>query len=246
MVMNNLHTMLTPKETSLVRRTAARVHNQYCPVGVTSELSKDDFYHYGIIGLLEAKKTFDPSMGVPWLAFAAKRVWGAMLDQLRRQPAIRLPQGPYQHVKALKAAQEALVHDGRKVQAKALALKLGWSLEEVHRVSAMIPTLLSVDTASDDEDGGSRGQVMLQFRGLNPEDEAMRRDVAELVNRCLEALPSSRDRLVIVSRVLEGLTLKEVAEILGCSLENIRQWQKRVEKMMKACMERHGWSMEGR
>ena len=208
-------------------------------------MTKDDFYHYGIIGLLEAKKTFDPSKNVPWLAFAAKRVMGAMLDQLRRQPAIRLPQGAYKNVKALKEAKTALAQNGLDADAKALALRLGWPMAEVHRVSAMIPTLLSMDTASTDdgEKSGLHG-VVLQVREDNPEDAAMRRDVAELVNRCLKALPSPQDRMVIVSRVLEELKLREVAETLGCSLENVRQWQKRVEKMMKACMEKHGWSME--
>ncbi len=244
--MDKVHVMITPKETSLVRRTASRVHNKYCPAGEASELSKDDFYHYGIIGLLEAKKNFEPSRGVPWLAFAAKRVMGAMIDQLRQQPAIRLPQAPYKNVKALKEARMELAENGQKVHAKALALKLGWSLEEVHRVSVMIPTLLPVDTESrdDEEESGLHG-VVLPARGDNPEDAAMRNEIAELVNRCLEALPSPKDRLVIVSRVLEGLKLREVAETLGCSLENVRQWQKRVEKMMKACMEKHGWSMEG-
>jgi len=243
--MNNLHVMITPKETSLVWRTASRVYNKYCPAGEASELSKEDFYHYGIIGLLEAKKRFEPSKGVPWLAFAAKRVMGAMIDQLRQQPAIRLPQEPYKYVKALKEARMALAQNGQKIHAKALALRLGWSLEEVHRVSAMIPTRLPVDTESrDDEEEGGLNRVVLAARDGNPEDAAMRREVAELVNRCLEALPSPKDRLVIVSRVLEGLKLRKVAETLGCSLENVRQWQKRVEQMMKDCMERQGWTMD--
>ena len=226
-------------------RTAKKVHNQYCPAGEASELSKDDFYHYGIIGLLEAKKKFEPSKGVPWLAFAAKRVRGAMLDQLRQQPAIRLPQEPYKNVKALKEARMALAHNGQKTHAEALAIRLDWSLEEVHRVSAMVPHLMPVDTDTreDGEESGLHG-VVLAARGGTPEDAAMRTEVAELVNRCLEALPNPRDRLVILSRVLEGLKLREVAETLGCSLESVRQQQKRVEQMMRACMERQGWAME--
>ena len=61
--MNNLQVMITPKETALVRKTAARIYSQYAPAGDAGELSKEEFYHYGIIGLLEAKKRFDPSHG---------------------------------------------------------------------------------------------------------------------------------------------------------------------------------------
>jgi RNA polymerase sigma factor for flagellar operon FliA len=241
--MNKLQVMITPKETALVRKTAARIYHRYAPAGDAGELSKEEFYHYGIIGLLEAKKRFDPSKGVPWLAFAAKRVTGAMLDQLRRQPAIRLPQGAYQKVKALKEAKTALLRDGLNVHGKALANRLGWSVAEVHRVSAMIPTLVPADGASTESDDQRGGPMVLRVPGESPEEGAMRRDAAELVNRCLEALPSARDRMVIVSRVLDGLKLREVAETLGCSLESVRQRQKRVAEMMRICMENHGWSM---
>jgi len=60
--------------------------------------------------------------------------------------------------------------------------------------------------------------VVLTGDGDDPETAALRKEMAALVNRCLEALPSPQDRLVIVSRVLEGLKLREVAETLGCSL----------------------------
>ena len=85
---------------------------------------------------------------------------GAMLDQLRRQPAIRLPQGAYQKVKALKEAKTALAREGLNVHGKALAIRLGWSPAEVHRVSAMIPTLVPADGASTETDDG-RGEAVV-------------------------------------------------------------------------------------
>jgi RNA polymerase sigma factor (sigma-70 family) len=97
----------------------------------------------------------------------------------------------------------------------------------------------------DSEDAEAFSGVVIRDDGDDPEARTLRHEMAELIQRCLEALPSPQDRLVIVSRVIEGLKLKDLAETLGRSIENIRQWQKRVEKLMRACMERHGWSMEG-
>ena len=243
--MDNLHVMITPKETSLVRGVASEIYSVYCPAGEAGEITKDDLYHYGIIGLLEAKKKYDRSKGVPWLAFAAYRVRGAMLDQFRKQPMIRLPQMRQKKVKELKEARMDFLRNGVKADAEMLAGRLQWSVEEVHRVSGMTPSLMPVDAdRGEGEEGLKFRGVVLTGDGDDPETAALRKEMAALVNRCLEALPSPQDRLVIVSRVLEGLKLREVAETLGCSLENVRQWQKRVEKMMKACMERHGWSMD--
>lgn len=238
--MNKLSVMVTPKETSLVWKIAANVHNEYCPSGEASEITKQDFFHYGIIRLMEAKRGYDPSRGVPWMAFAAKQVRWAMLDQLRRQPAIKIPQDPYQKIKALRKARLELAETGVDIKAEVLAEKLGWSIGEVHAVSGMSPTLLSAETESKDgeEEEGFRG-VALMATGDNPETAAIRKEAAELVNRCLEALPSL-DRLVIRSRILERVTLRELAEPLNCSLENVRLWQKRAEEKMRQCLKRYG------
>ena len=137
------------------------------------------------------------------------------------------------------------LRNGVKADAEMLAGRLQWSVEEVHKVSGMSPSLMPADADRREEEEGLKFKgVVLTGDGDDPETAALRKEMAVLVNRCLEALPSPQDRLVIVSRVLEGLKLREVAETLGCSLENVRQWQKRVEKMMKICMESHGWSMD--
>lgn len=238
--MQKLSVIVTSKETSLVWKIAANVHGEYCPSGEAGEMTKQDFFHYGIIRLMEAKRGYDSSRGVPWMAFAAKQVRWAMLDQLRRQPAIRIPQNPYQKIKALRKARLALAKKGIETRSETLAEKLGWPVEEVHTVSSMSPTLLSTETGSGDEkDDEGFGGVALTATGDNPETASMRKEAAELVNRCLEALPSL-DRLVIKSRVLERVTLKALAEPLNCSLENVRLWQKRVEEKMRRCLKRFG------
>lgn len=45
----------------------------------------DELYSWGLVGLWEAAKKFDPSIGVPFSAFCQKRVHGAILDSLRTE-----------------------------------------------------------------------------------------------------------------------------------------------------------------
>ncbi len=49
-----------------------------------SHVDKDELVSLGYMGLVEAQTRFDPSRGVPFAAFAAMRVRGAMIDYLRQ------------------------------------------------------------------------------------------------------------------------------------------------------------------
>lgn len=241
--MDNVHVMLTPKESSLVRRIASDLFIEFCPAREAGQISKEELYHHGIIGLLEAKSRYDKSRGVPWLAFAAFRIRGAMIDQIRVQPMIRLPQEKQKRVKLLKQAESELALAGRTVDTNSLADTLGWTVHEVHAVAFLSPSIVPVNDGpgyTGDEDG-YQGETLTDS-GPDPEHVVLKRELADVVNTCLESLTPPQDRLVLVGRILEGLKLKELAETLSCSMENVRQRQKRAEEKMKTCMENHGWT----
>lgn len=241
--MDNLRVMITSKETAQVRRIATDVYKKYCPAREAGQITQEDLYHMGIIGLIETKRRYDKSKGVPWPAFAAYRIRGAMLDQIRRQPMIRLPQERQVAVKQLKEAKNEIARSGNTADPETLAKKLGWVVEKVHDVLALTPSVESINTTGGKEDDEYRS-VILSGQEPGPETAALKNELADLVNKCLESLPSSNDRLVLVARILEGLTLREVADTLGCSKENVRQLQIKAVKQMKRCIKRHGWNFK--
>jgi RNA polymerase sigma factor for flagellar operon FliA len=49
----------------------------------------DELLQWGAIGMLEAMNRFDPSLGISFQAFAARRIRGAMIDGLRRDGVLR-------------------------------------------------------------------------------------------------------------------------------------------------------------
>jgi RNA polymerase sporulation-specific sigma factor len=49
----------------------------------------DELLQWGAIGMLEATRRFDRSIGIDFQAFAARRIRGAMIDGLRREGALR-------------------------------------------------------------------------------------------------------------------------------------------------------------
>ena len=62
-------------------RRIAQTMSRSC---TSATLDYEDLVQAGIVGLLEAEERFDPGRGVPFQAFAKKRVIGAMHDELRR------------------------------------------------------------------------------------------------------------------------------------------------------------------
>ena len=241
--MDKAHVMINTKETNLIRRIANRIYRNYCPAGKAGSITKNDLYHLGIIGLLEARKRYDKAKKVPLLSFAAFRIEGAMVDEIRKQPMIRLPQEGQKKVKELKEAKTDLVQRGKKAGAKNLADKLGWTVKKLHKVENLPPSLIYVDAhRRDGEERSNDRNEGFTDPADNPEITALRNEQRGLVNRCLNAL-SPRDRFIIESRIVEGLTLREVADTLGCTLENVRLLQQKVERMMKVWMTKHDWSM---
>src|SRR5258707_423568 len=53
-------------------------------LNVPAHVDADDLYSVGITGLIAAVRNFDPKQGNPFASYAAMRIRGAILDELRR------------------------------------------------------------------------------------------------------------------------------------------------------------------
>ncbi len=237
---------ITQDETRMVRSVAREVFSKYGPSREFDQLTNDDLFHEGIMGLLEARQNYKKDKGVPWLAFAAYRVRGSMIDSLRKLPVIRLPQEVRKKVKEWREASHIITQETGHNDPQTVAERLGWSLDEVHKVSQLAPALVGISDSDDDDiDGQQSGLVLTDTETPDPETLASRKQTAALIQGCLEQIPTEQDRLILLGRVVEGLKLREVAEMVGCSLENIRLMQKKVEGWMRSCLGKKGLSGDG-
>ena len=67
----------------LVRYVVARL-----PVTMPGTLDRDDFYSVGVIGLMHAAATYDPTRGAAFKTFAYTAIRGAILDEIRRHDPV--------------------------------------------------------------------------------------------------------------------------------------------------------------
>jgi RNA polymerase sigma factor for flagellar operon FliA len=238
--------LLTRQDRELVQRIARRVYNRYTPAGRDGRaLTKEELFHYGIIGLLEARKKFSPENGAPWPVFAAYRIEGEMLDHLRKAPIIRLPHEVQRQVRLIEEAGRELERQGEETSDENLARFLDWPLGEISRLRALVPTLVGIteeSPRSEDRFSSFEGVVLEDSRPENdPREQLLKKELASLLERCLEKLPEPRDRFIVKARRLEDVTLRELAEAFDCSIETIRKREQAALLKLRSCLEAGGW-----
>ncbi len=244
--MDNRNVMITSDETNLIRKIAGGLYKKYyAAVEKKVSLTLEELFHYGIIGLFEAKKTFDRSKQVPWLVFASYRVRGAMLDEIRKLPMVRLPLNQYKKIKVLEEAKLDLMKTNGAVSAEVIAAKLNWPLSQVHDTVHLAQTISPMSLFDSNLETNPVPGNNTRFKPTQAasENQYIRSELTELLKKCMNGLKSS-DRFILASRVLEGIKLRELAQSLSCSAENIRLRQQKAEKQLKKCIEKNGWSIE--
>ena len=173
----------------------------------------DDLLQVGLLGLLQAKESYDSSHGASFGTYAAIRIKGAMLDEVRRNDwAPRSVQQKMRHVSlAIKELEASL---GRPASDAEIAESMGMTLEEYHDVSRELvgSRLTSLDEMEE------------QFEGddFDPssylEDEGFR----DKLQKTIGALPET-EMLMMSLYYGDGLNLKEVGEVLGVSESRVSQ-----------------------
>jgi RNA polymerase sigma factor for flagellar operon FliA len=188
-----------------------------------SQVEVSDLVSIGVLGLVEAAGRYRPSMGVPFDAFARRRVQGAMLDELRD-----LDWAP-RSLRKLRRQVDSTIAQlrtslGREPEeaecAKAMGMdgeKYGDTLEQLRTLEvAMIRQL---------DDAGPDHQSLLELcidPDVGPETTLQRRELRQLLATAIGKLPE-RERQVISLYYDEELTMAEIGAVLGVCESRVSQ-----------------------
>jgi RNA polymerase sigma factor FliA len=193
----------------LVREMLARV---------PAHVNRDDLMSAGYAALVHAARGFDAGRGVPFARFAAARVRGALLDELRgldwASRSVR------QRARRTDAARQELTAElGRTPSAAEVAERLGCSVEDiesgdddVHR--AVVFSLQGFATASADD--------MVTEPSAGPEEMLIRRERLGYLQDAVEALPE-RLRVVVRGYFFEERPMARIAADLGVTESRVSQ-----------------------
>jgi RNA polymerase sigma factor FliA len=187
----------------------------------------DDVQSAALLGLVEAARRFHPGRGDSFPAFAAKRVRGAILDELRRGDM--LPRRARQAARRVREAVRALEQSlGRVPRDEEIAAHLGVDVEHYRDKLA---GLGSVEMVSLDRVvGGS------QEPGADPEQNAMRAAVVEKLGRARELL-DPREARILTMYYEEQMTLAEIGRLLGVTESRVCQLHTRALRRLREEMD---------
>jgi RNA polymerase sigma factor for flagellar operon FliA len=207
----------------LVRFIAGRMAS-----GLPSHVDEADLISYGLLGLISAIERFEPEREIKFETFAAARIKGAIIDELRSLDWV--PRSVRSRARDVERAHAALEGElGRSPTDAEMAKKLKITEEEFQDTLLEIAnsSVLALDdlwTFADPDGGGAVSMLdtIHDPNAVDPEAEAQAAEVKDRLADAIESLPD-RERLVIALYYYESLTLREIGEVLGVTESRVSQ-----------------------
>jgi RNA polymerase sigma factor FliA len=165
--------------------------------GAPRSVDRQDLHSVALLGLVNAARVYDPTLGVPFEAFARSRMRWAVLDELRAQDP--LSRADRRRASAVHAAADA-PQDRRTV------------------TGSRCPT----DARRPGPDGASAFGEAADPSAISPETHAIERDLVESVRGALVLLPP-RCRKAVVAHFIDGRDMRSIADELGVSPSRVSQ-----------------------
>ena len=205
----------------LVKHIAGRM-----AMRIPASITFDELISAGCLGLIDAIDKYDPSREVDLKTYAAYRIKGAILDELRSMDWYsRSMRKKIQEIERALMTVES--REGRPAEDWEVAEEIGLSLEEYYKLLSNIHGigLFSLDEYIKDEDNDSLTKKSFQERILSDDDPAENVVKGELRQYLVEAIKSlpEKEQMVISLYYFDDLTLKEIGHILALTESRICQ-----------------------
>jgi RNA polymerase sigma factor for flagellar operon FliA len=199
----------------LVKFIAGRVGS-----GLPASVDPGDLVSTGVLGLIDAIERFDPNQGVKFETFATPRIRGAIYDGLRQLDWV--PRSIRTRARDVqRAISEFEVANGRSPSDPELAERLGLERAELDRWLTSIAST-TVGPLERALDAGAEPVALSGEMPQVPSTVVEDREVRELVRSEIGKLPD-REKLVLSLYYDEGLTLAQIARVLGISESRVPQ-----------------------
>ena len=208
---------LVKQYTPLVRRIA---HHMLARLPASVEA--DDLVQAGLIGLLDASSRFDEAQGIQFETFAAQRIRGAMLDELRESDW--LPRSARKAQRDIETATRKVQQRERRAATESeVAAEMNLPLPAYQQ---MLTDARGSQLVHIDELGGDGDDGFLERNLPDDRDEPLARLKDKRFKKALvdaiEGLPE-REKMMMGLYYDEELNFREIAAVLGVTESRVCQ-----------------------
>ena len=179
--------------------------------------SYDDMLSCGILGLMDAIEKYDPGKNVKFEYYAAMRIRGEIIDNIRKQDWA--PSSLRRKIKAINNAANELENSlSRSPTDEEIASHLGMEEEEVQKTleKSHMFNIVYFEEAMEEKVEGS--------------------EMVEMLGGFIESL-SEKERMVITLYYYEEMKLKEIANLLGVSESRASQIHSKAVMLLRSKMD---------
>jgi RNA polymerase sigma factor for flagellar operon FliA len=211
---------LVMQELSQVYYIASRIRER-----LPQHVELEDLVNAGVIGLLEASRSFDNTKNAQFKTFAKFRIRGAILDSLRESDwGSRYLRKRGREIAEATTKLEGKL--GRHPVDTEIAKEMELEPDHLRKIMAQLDGLhISGQSAAVANDRSESLDLIESAPNLDdpdPFDLCLQGEIKEHLAEAISKL-SQREQLIISLYYREELTLKEIAEVVGVALSRVSQ-----------------------
>lgn len=205
-------------------------------IGLPKNVSKDDLFSNGVMGLIDAIDKFDYKRGLQFETYASWRIRGAIIDSLRqgdwvprsvREKAKRIEEA-YQHLEQryLRSVSDAEMCEYLRITPK----EFTGMLQDI-----AVTTVCSLEDPIREEDAETRLSMLVDDKAKNPDYKVHEFFLKESLVKGIERL-TEKERTVVSLFYYEELSLSEIAEVMSLSPSRISQLHSKAILRLRAAL----------
>lgn len=212
---------LVTEHLDLIQHVVTQVSVRY-----PRHVDRQELWNAGALGLVDASRRYDPTMGIPFARYALIRIRGAIIDSTRaRDWATRAVRRSMREVRS--ATDEFEQENGREPTVVELAARLGLEIEQVESINtaAVAASLLHLDqhVGNVDSEDTTLGELIEEKDPeLLPQEQLERRELTGTLRAAVEHLPDVQQE-VVRRYYFGGEFLRDIADSLGVTEARVSQ-----------------------